>query len=248
MKLLSIGNSFSVDAQRWLHDIAVAHGVDLYNVNLYIGGCSLMRHWNNVVENKADYDLYIYGISVERKISIAEALEMDAWDVITVQQASPVSGKPNSYEPYLSNLANLIRETNPNAKLYFHQTWAYELDAPTQNFLNYDRDQRKMYECIVRTTEDAAKSIDADLIPSGRVIQYLREHVPEFDYANGGLSLNRDGHHLSMDYGRYAAGATWFASLFGKKLLVKDLIDFDPLLIGKINATVNEICFSTNQA
>ena len=244
MKLLSIGNSFSVDAHRWLHDIAVAHGVELYNVNLYIGGCSLMRHWNNAVENKAAYDLYIYGVSVERKISIADALAMDNWDVVTVQQASPVSGKPSSYEPYLSNLVGLIRQTNPQAKVYFHQTWAYELDAPTQNFLNYDRDQRKMYECIVQTTEKEARSIDADLIPSGQVIQYLRENVKEFDYANGGLSLNRDGHHLSLDYGRYTAGATWFATLFGEKLFIKELQDFDPVLIGKINTAVNLVCFA----
>ena len=45
MKLLSIGNSFSVDAHRWLHDIAAAHGEEIYNVNLYIAGCSLKRHW-----------------------------------------------------------------------------------------------------------------------------------------------------------------------------------------------------------
>lgn len=41
MKLLSIGNSFSTDAQRWLRDLAAAEGHDLYCVNLYIPGCSL---------------------------------------------------------------------------------------------------------------------------------------------------------------------------------------------------------------
>ena len=101
-----------------------------------------------------------------------------------------------------------------------------------------------MYECIVQTTEKAARSIDADLIPSGQVIQYLRENVKEFDYANGGLSLDRDGHHLSLDYGRYAAGATWFATLFGEKLFIKELQDFDPVLIGKINTAVNLVCFA----
>ncbi|MGN1128615.1 MAG: DUF4886 domain-containing protein, partial [Candidatus Flemingiibacterium sp.] len=44
LKVLSIGNSFSQDAQRWLHDIAAADGVELLAKNLYIGGCSLERH------------------------------------------------------------------------------------------------------------------------------------------------------------------------------------------------------------
>ena len=41
MNILSIGNSFSQDAQRYLHDIAKADGVVLSAFNLYIGGCPL---------------------------------------------------------------------------------------------------------------------------------------------------------------------------------------------------------------
>ena len=55
MKVLSIGNSFSQDAQRYLHEIAKNDGVDLFSVNLFIGGCSLETHYNNIVENNANY-------------------------------------------------------------------------------------------------------------------------------------------------------------------------------------------------
>ena len=48
------------------------------------------------------------------------------------------------------------------------------------------------------------------------MIQYLRENTSEFDYRNGGLSLNRDGFHLSEIYGRYAAALTWYGVLFNK--------------------------------
>ena len=44
MKVLAIGNSFSEDATRYLHDIAKADGVALEVANLYIGGCPLDRH------------------------------------------------------------------------------------------------------------------------------------------------------------------------------------------------------------
>ena len=52
MKLLSIGNSFSQDAQRYLHRIAAAAGESLKCVNLYIGGCSLRTHYFNILEKK----------------------------------------------------------------------------------------------------------------------------------------------------------------------------------------------------
>ena len=57
MKLLSIGNSFSQDAQEWLHKIAVANGVELETTNLMIGGCSLETHWNNMKSGEAAYYL-----------------------------------------------------------------------------------------------------------------------------------------------------------------------------------------------
>ena len=45
MNVLAIGNSFSEDATRYLHQIAKAQGTPLTVVNLVIGGCSLERHY-----------------------------------------------------------------------------------------------------------------------------------------------------------------------------------------------------------
>ena len=50
-KVLAIGNSFSRDATCYLHQIAKGAGVDAKIVNLYIGGCSLERHWQNIEKN-----------------------------------------------------------------------------------------------------------------------------------------------------------------------------------------------------
>ena len=79
MKVLSIGNSFSQDAHKWLPALAEKNHVDLYIANLYIGGCSLETHYENVVENNAYYDLEINGNGGERKISIAEALQLEKY-------------------------------------------------------------------------------------------------------------------------------------------------------------------------
>ena len=41
IKILSIGNSFSQDAQHFLHDLSMHGEEEIYSVNLFIGGCSL---------------------------------------------------------------------------------------------------------------------------------------------------------------------------------------------------------------
>ena len=48
MKLLSIGNSFSTDAHRFLHTVAEQNLCEIDTANLFIGGCSLQTHWQNV--------------------------------------------------------------------------------------------------------------------------------------------------------------------------------------------------------
>ena len=115
----------------------------------------------------------------------------------------------------MCDLHKVVKEACPNAKFYIHKTWAYESDCSLECFENYDHDQHKMYNCLCEAYSKAAESIGADIIPSGDVIQYLRDNTKEFDYKNGGLSLNRDGFHLSLNYGRYAAALTWYCVLFG---------------------------------
>lgn len=241
MKICSIGNSFSVDAHKWLHKLAKDNGIELETANLYIGGCSLETHWKNVIENNADYDLELNGNSSQQKISIAKALEFEKWDIVTLQQVSRLSGMFETYEPYLSLLASMVRKAQPNAKVYFYQTWAYEMDSTNDGFVNYNNDQTEMYRCIKETSEMASQIINVEIIPVGSVIQTLRETVSEFDYKKGGLSLCRDGSHLSLDYGRYAAAATWLRTITGKKVNAAVFEDFQFELLKKILDVVNEL-------
>ncbi len=239
MKILSIGNSFSTDAHRFLHSLAKLNGYDIQTANLFIGGCSLETHWLNVKENNAYYDYEINGNEAERKISIAEALEADKWDVVTLQQASTYSGMFETYEPYLTELAQTVKKAQPQAKLYFHRTWSYETGSQHPGFPNYGCDSDKMYDCIKKASTEAAEAIGAEIIPAGTVIQHLRENTKEFDLKNGGLSLCRDTFHLSEDYGRYAAAATWLHTLTGQKLTAKEFEDMDFSLLKTITDTVN---------
>lgn len=213
MKVLSIGNSFSQDAHRWLYDVCKSAGKEIYNVNLYYGGCSLYQHWDFYINDKQEYDYEIKGEPL-RKIGLMEALKAEKWDVITYQQASHDSGIYDKYQPFLCDLHKVVKEVCPDAKFYIHKTWAYEIDSPHGSFVLYNHDQKYMYECLSEAYAKAAESIGVDVIPVGDVIQYLRDNTKEFDYKNGGLTLNRDGFHLSYDYGRYAAALAWYCKLF----------------------------------
>ncbi len=215
MRILSIGNSFSTDAQRWLAQVAAACGEYIFAANLFIGGCPLKKHWELYEEDLASYRLEINGESL-RWSSLKNALfELGKWDVVTLQQVSGDSGRFETYEPYLSNLCRLVREAQPEARILIHKTWAYETDCTLEGFANYHNSQEEMYRALCTAYKKASELIDADLIPSGDVIQYLRKNVPEFDYVNGGLSLNRDGFHLSWLYGRYAVALVWLHCLTG---------------------------------
>ena len=74
MQILAIGNSFSSDATRYLHGIARAGGVPLQVTNLYIGGCSLERHFRNMHSDARAYDLQCNGHSTGFSVSLSEAL------------------------------------------------------------------------------------------------------------------------------------------------------------------------------
>ena len=244
MKLLSIGNSFSQDAQRWLHDLAACGGETIDTFNLFIGGCSLEQHMDCIRNKKADYSLEGNGNERIRTTTANEVIENETFDVITLQQASGFSGRPQTYVPYLTELAAYVRKHQPQAKLYFHQTWSYETDSTHGHFTFYNKNQGEMFRRIADCTETAKKLIGVPVLPVGAFLQYLRENTAEFDYPNGGLSLCRDGFHLSETYGRFAAAAVWYKTLTGKdpdaRTFAKTHKEFDPSLPDLIVKKMNE--------
>jgi len=214
IRILAIGNSFSVDALHYFKQIADAAGIETECVNLYIGGCSLERHAGNIQNDSADYERFHNGVATGEKISCREALLEQSWDIVTVQQASHDSGIPESYEPYGSQVLDYVKKLAPRASIWFHRTWAYEHGSDHACFPRYDCNQETMFRALQMASTDFALRHNLPVIPSGNVIQALRG-CPEFDVRQGGTSLCRDGFHMSMDYGRYAVAATWVEMLTG---------------------------------
>lgn len=246
MKILSIGNSFSADAHKYLHELAEQRDVDLQAVNLAIGGCSLETHYTNIKENNAKYLHIINGNEnwEADTVAVDSIIKDEKYDIVTLQQVSHFSGMYETYEPYLSELVKYVKENQPNALLYIHRTWAYEIDTTHSGFASYDNNQAKMFKEICKATEKACQATGASIIKSGDVIQKMREAIPYFDYKNGGETLClKDGFHMSHTYGRFAVALTWLATLSGKRVAPMPFKDLDLTLISQICDIVNEIVF-----
>ena len=213
MKILSIGNSFSMDAQRWIPELAASLGQEVLLGDLYIGGCSLERHADNMRTGAPAYEYSENNRSLGTCRLKTGLIDRD-WDVVTLQQASHFSGLKETYYPYIGQLADYVHSLCPKAKIYVHETWAYEYNSTHPQFANYGCDRHKMHSALCEAYEGAASSIGAPLIPVGEAVALARQN-PVFDPEKGGMPLTRDGFHLSYQYGRYLAAAVWCETLLG---------------------------------
>lgn len=222
LKVLAVGNSFSINATRQLPGIAKAAGRDLQVVNASIGGCDFERHMRhaNIFENDPDgKDARPYGGK-----SLKEMLAQDKWDVVTIQQASPKSFRPETFHPHADNLIAYIRKNAPQAEIVIHQTWAYREDHKFWGDTNLNTDV--MYSKIRSAYDGLAKDMKLRQIPSGDAMQAARQYPAWGPFMAGdppapaeARSLHSgDAYHANVK-GEYLQGCVWFESLFGESVI-----------------------------
>jgi len=228
-KILCIGNSFSEDATTLLNPMLTCYGIDTLVVNLFIGGCSLEQHWENIEHAKKEY-LYMKngvgntsGNDKGRMVSINEMILEEDWDIVTIQQSSLLSGLYESFFPEINFILEFIKKhVKKSCELYLHEPWSwessYEWDAfegPDDLFEKYySKDDLVMYKQIEKTCLDISKVLNLKVIPSGNFIQFLRS-FDEFNYqVKGSIPLSRDKRHMHELFGRYALSLLWAHTLF----------------------------------
>lgn len=215
MKILCIGNSFSVDSMEYLYGILQDLGVQEIKLgNLAIAGCSLNTHYTNAKGDKAEYQYFVNTTgtwSVTEGNVLSDIVKSENWDFISLQQASHDSGLPNTYRR-LPVLVETLREMCPDARLVWNMTWAYQQDSTHGAFPKYNSDQMTMYQKILSAIEQKVLvEPDIDMvIPCGTAIQNARAGWL-------GDTLTRDGFHLS-NTGRYIAALTFAQMLTGKSV------------------------------
>ena len=241
-----IGNSFSICVLKYMPSVAAELGCDLDLASLYIGGCPLMRHAANIAAGGyPDHRPYLvtwnYASLQDQTAvpfasllggekgdhgNIPQLLAADKWDVVTIQQASHESWKPDTYHPWADMVISAIRKYAPQAKIVVQQTWSYcNADAricnqETKGPGTWGIDQLGMYERLTANYSKFAAENGFDIIPTGKAVQLYRARRPVTEVAedvvgnfgkdeNGveyadTIHLNRDGEYL---HGRRSSSA-----------------------------------------
>ena len=171
VKVLAVGNSFSADALTYLGSIAQASGHTLVAANAMIGGCDFERHLRHADAHEAD-PAATEGRPYANQKSLRDLLAQEQWDVVTIQQASPKSFKPETFQPHADRLIEYIRRYAPQAEVVIHQTWAYRDDHPFWGLQELNPDV--MYKGLRAAYDGLAQAKGLRQIPCGDALEWAR--------------------------------------------------------------------------
>lgn len=263
LAVLTIGNSFADDATAFLPEMAKAGDKDLVIFRANLGGATMERHATHLRAFTADpndpkgkpYRNRVHPKTGERQdFSLPEALEAYAWDVVTIQQVSHLSFRPETFHPFVDELITAIRRHAPQAEIVIHEIWAYREDH--EFFQKGDGfTPRAMYERVSAAYRQLAKEKGLRLLVVGDAFNLARQTRcwsfkpdDELDlsaFNEGELpsqenSLNvgwfwrkgEDGEapklHLdaihSNQAGRYLGASVWYLTLFGEDRVPDDFV------------------------
>ena len=216
LKVLFIGNSFAVDTTDHAPRMAKELGVKEMKFGvLYIGGCSINKHYANMLGKKADYTYYHStggAWTTTEGYSIQRAIEEDDWDYICIQHGTGDGSRYTQSTSYanLGRLVKLVKQAaGDRAIIAFNMAWVMEPDSTHKEMQSYGGDQLKMYENLTATTQSSVATVEGIdiVIPTGTTVQNARTVVKRL--------LTRDKFHLSKDLGRYMAAMTMLEAMCG---------------------------------
>ncbi len=186
LKVLMIGNSFSISCLTYLPQVAADCGKRLDLASLYIGGCSLERHATNAANERKEgnakgayrYDRVVCnGPKTTRQgMRLTDALRGDRWDVVTIQQASHLSWRKDSYHPWGDDLVKTVRALAPQARIVVQETWSY---TPFDRRLAAWRiTADEMDARLADAYSDFAGAYGFGTIRTGRAVALWRKRLP----------------------------------------------------------------------
>ena len=233
LRVLMIGNSFSISCMRHMPNVAKSLGLKLDITSMYIGGCSLQRHANNIIDNALDFRPYsisrnwcgkdyfkecidntgksLYGTGFENltRSNIPQMLKAGDWDIVTIQQASGSSWKPETYRPCGDLVVDTIRKLAPKAEIVVQETWSYAVGE--KRLKKWGISQEEMYEKLHSAYRDFAAAYGFRRIPMGTAVQEWRKRLPV--KGSKGDVIGKDKYHLSKE-GEYFQALLWTGYLF----------------------------------
>ena len=204
VRVVVLGNSFSIDATAYLNDLVLSAGLDTTRICVYngvINGGSV-KDWVDFYKSGQNKTFTKMAGSGPRVLwaPVSDVLKR-RWDVCVLLQSSATSYNWESFEGVLDELVSIVRAECPvkNLVMAYAMPWSHTIDSHPREFDGN-------VECAIRLARDYGMRV----IPVGMAVQNARS-----THLDNGLYLTRDKWHLCYGVGRYVAACTWFQVLFG---------------------------------
>lgn len=205
MKIVSIGNSFSVNMQRFAHRVAAAAGQDLTVVNAFHGGCTMLMHARFYREEAPAYRHDKNGGILYRDVTLQSILSSDEFDLVTLQPGTGEwreVGRVPDNEPYIYELIEAAKRFQPRAELVYNHYWADADDCTRPVFTEFFSSSREKMRAWWQGYADRAAAIPeiGYVNPCGQAVDNA--------YSLFQSRLYKDGYHLSP-VGEYLQALVW---------------------------------------
>ena len=221
VKVLMVGNSFSVDAMAYVHEIARADGINFVAGVLYYGGCTLEQHNDFIFNRKNVYTYYKNGITDEPDVTFWDVIADEDWDVVTFQNPSTVAGLYDSWFPYIPRFLSMMETLYPEIEVGLHMTWVSPWFMEGQNnrkLANYNDSTDLAHSMNVSTHKRIIQEHGISfVIPSG--VSMMNMHgTPVCDSTKMATSFCRDDTCHANEKGRYMIACTVYETITGHKV------------------------------
>jgi hypothetical protein len=176
--------------------------------------------------------------------SLKMLLSEGTWDIVTIQQASILTGDVSTYEPYARRLYEYVKKLQPKAQIVFHQTWAYRIDSKDFSRIaagDSAKNARQMWEKSRAAYHTIASELGIPIIPNGDAFwqvnssrKWAYHNDDRFDFSHPQPpALPNQSHSLHVGYywskdklgfdshhanaaGCYLGGLVWYSFLFNE--------------------------------
>ncbi len=214
LKVLAIGNGQTEDSVTYLWELLDGAGIDTVVGCMSIDGANLDKHWELANSGEAEYTYRKKSSAGEWVTALSDlknGIRDEKWDAIVFSQELFDFAFTETYG-HLGDLLAFAKDnaTNEKVKFLWNLPWTCQGDTDDERFERFDRDCEKMYEALLNVCKNfiLPDKRFCGIIPTGTVIQNMKTSFL-------GDTLTRDGVHLTLDLGRYAASLAWAAYLSG---------------------------------
>lgn len=228
LRILDIGNSYTLDATHYIPQIAAAaNAAGCHSLYCATRGGATFRSWVDAYNDKdtEEYEIeHICGYTIpdvtcgDGRVRdghlFRQALKNGKWDLILIHQYSSYSANFDAWngggnKGCLKELISIIRETNPQAAIGFlliHSwSWNYAKNKSKSSF--------KRWQDIANSVKRLKLNYGIDfIVPYGTAVENLRATS-----LNDGSDFSTDGSHLADGLGDYVAACCYWETLFAPR-------------------------------